>query len=237
MEYGWERYQRQLGLVYQERIARLRVLFVGDDPALSSALVCFALLGAGTIQNGALCICRRPRDLNVTPRDVEAQSLLKTEDIGKDYELWLQHRLAEVNRDVRSEVVEPTAIGTMPDVVIVLGNSDTWHGPGERVIYGRTGRVALAMGSGEARHLRSIRDIGQTNILTGSCWRACLAHCSLRRRYVSAACCAQYRLSDSGSRRTSAWLAARFLLSWILADSVSPVDQGRRPRSQIRRVG
>ena len=168
MDYMWERYQRQLGLVYQERLGRLRVLFVGDDPALSSALICFALLGAGASGDGGLLIFRRPRAAEVTPADVQAQCLLTTEDVGDDYEFALQDRLMSVNRDARCAFVSDETIGVPPDLVIVLGSAGPWRGPGRRVIYARTGAVALAFGQASTCLIRAVCDAGEPNILTAA---------------------------------------------------------------------
>jgi molybdopterin/thiamine biosynthesis adenylyltransferase len=166
MERGWERYQRQLGLVYQQRVASLRALLVGDDPCLTYVLTNLALLGAGSLEDGCLLIISDRQGTSVTHEDISHQCLLMRDDVGGDYADAIRLRLGEVNPDVRCEFVPRATPGRAPDVVLLLGADPTWDDPRPPRVYGRTGRVAFAFGSQPAALLRAIQSPQQANILT-----------------------------------------------------------------------
>lgn len=185
MRYGWQRYQRQLGLVYQERLARLRVLVVGDDPALVYTLINLALLGIGTIEHGELLILPCEAHPSVTREALRDQCLLIPADIGAPYEARLAMRLSELNRDVRYRVVTAAeVIGMEPDVVIVFGDEPIWHGLGQQILYARTGKAAIWFGERPECLMRVARGDHACLLTAGlaSMLGALLAQEILRRR-------------------------------------------------------
>ena len=86
-----EMYKRQLGLVYQERIADQRVLITGHGPTLSYITIMLGYLGVGSSQGGIYF----PPDARVTEDDVFGQILFEDEDIGKPLAEVAQERLEE----------------------------------------------------------------------------------------------------------------------------------------------
>ena len=93
-----QRVDRQVGLVYQERIEDMRIFIGGSGPVIDYLVTHLAFLGFGTSQGfiGFL------RDRKVKEEDVKGQLLLKEEDLGRP--LWeaVRDRVkAEVADDIR----------------------------------------------------------------------------------------------------------------------------------------
>jgi molybdopterin/thiamine biosynthesis adenylyltransferase len=100
-----ERVDRQVGLVYQERIEDMRVFIGGSGPVISYLVTHLAFLGFGTSQ-GFIGFSKKRK---VKEEDVKGQILLKEEDVGQP--LW------EAIRDhVRSEIATDIAVIGIDDL-------------------------------------------------------------------------------------------------------------------------
>lgn len=77
-----ERVDRQLGLVYQERIEDIRIFIGGSGPIIGFLITQLGFLGFGTSQ-GFIAFSSAQ---TVKPEDVQGQLLLESEDIGRP--LW-----------------------------------------------------------------------------------------------------------------------------------------------------
>ncbi|MFW9788416.1 MAG: ThiF family adenylyltransferase [Candidatus Thorarchaeota archaeon] len=104
-----ERVDRQVGLVYQERIEDMRIFIDGSGPVIDYLVTHLAFLGFGTSQ-GFIAF---KKDRKVNDEDVKGQILLKEDDLG--------HPLWEAIRDrVKDEVA--------PDInVIGIDDLETYN--------------------------------------------------------------------------------------------------------------
>ncbi|MHA2366562.1 MAG: ThiF family adenylyltransferase [Candidatus Hodarchaeales archaeon] len=84
-------FERQLGLVYQERIEDLRVLLTGHGPTMGFLVQELVFLGFGSSQG----FVSFPNDLLVTKHDVKGQLLLEESDIGKPFHEAIKNRTHE----------------------------------------------------------------------------------------------------------------------------------------------
>ncbi|MBI5302736.1 MAG: ThiF family adenylyltransferase [Chloroflexi bacterium] len=117
MNWEFERYKRQLGLVHQRRVMDLNILLLGDGPALPYVATNLALLGVGTLTLPAASSC-------VTTQQRAGQFLFRAEDEGAPISETLARRVAELNPRIHAEFVEPQHARACDAVVVT---SDVAH--------------------------------------------------------------------------------------------------------------
>ena len=111
------RFDRQLGVVHQDRVEHLVVSVCGSGPALQYLLINLVLLGVGR-SNGAIVLrCGRDR---VEWSDVSGQPLLCEEDIDQDYEEALIKRLQLIDR--QANLSTSPELATAAPVLIAAGD-------------------------------------------------------------------------------------------------------------------
>jgi molybdopterin/thiamine biosynthesis adenylyltransferase len=99
MNWDYERYKRQLGLVHQHHVHDLNVLVLGQGPALSYIAINLALVGVGTLT--------LPANSNrLTAQHLAGQFLFHAQDYGSPISETLTQRLKTLNPHVQVELVD-----------------------------------------------------------------------------------------------------------------------------------
>ena len=144
-----QRVDRQVGLVYQERIEDMRIFIGGSGPVIDYLVTHLAFLGFGTSQGFIGFLKSR----KVKEEDVKGQLLLKKEDIGRPlWEAIRDHVKDEIASDIHiigiedldsynyDAVVATRSANSDPDDTLLLPES-------EQPIWAVCSKTAAYMGS------------------------------------------------------------------------------------------
>ncbi|MHA1613860.1 MAG: ThiF family adenylyltransferase [Candidatus Thorarchaeota archaeon] len=144
-----QRVDRQVGLVYQERIEDMRIFIGGSGPVIDYLVTHLAFLGFGTSQGfiGFL------KDRKVKKEDVQGQLMLTPEDIGRPlWEAIRDHVKDEIASDIRiigiddldaynyDAVIATRSSNSDPDDTLILPQS-------EQTIWAVCSKTAAYMGT------------------------------------------------------------------------------------------
>jgi len=144
-----QRVDRQVGLVYQERIEDMRIFIGGSGPVIDYLVTHLAFLGFGTSQGfiGFL------KDRKVKKEDVQGQLMLTPEDIGRPlWEAIRDHVKDEIATDIRiigiddldaynyDAVIATRSSNSDPDDTLILPQS-------EQTIWAVCSKTAAYMGT------------------------------------------------------------------------------------------
>jgi len=140
------RYHRQLGLVFQERVADVTVFVNGTNLILPYILTQLAFLGVATSQ-GYICV---PENIGKVTHDlVEGQLLFKKEDIGSNITEVLYDRIRSLNPQVQIKILSENDIESHDyDFVIALPREDEaiLLPKSSRIIWGQIGKISSYVG-------------------------------------------------------------------------------------------
>jgi len=111
MNWEFERYKRQWGLVHQRRVIDLNILVLGVGPALPYLVTNLALVGVGTLTLPA-------NSAPVTAAQVAGQFLLRASDVGAPLDETLARRVGELNPHTQVKLVDHALDGAYDALVV-----------------------------------------------------------------------------------------------------------------------
>ncbi|MBI5653994.1 MAG: ThiF family adenylyltransferase, partial [Chloroflexi bacterium] len=125
MDWELERYQRQLGLVYQRRVMDLNVLLLGDGAVLPYLATNLALLGVGAGKGGIFFPANSAR---VEPHHLAGQFFFTRDDLGLDVSRAATQRVYELNCAINAHILNHA---TPPrfDAIVIAGDANNFDAP------------------------------------------------------------------------------------------------------------
>ncbi|RLE99151.1 MAG: hypothetical protein DRJ63_06200 [Thermoprotei archaeon] len=154
-----ERFKRQLGLVYQERVEDVRVLVYGTNPIVPYLVMQLAFLGTGFSQGGIFVYSE---EASVEKEHVRGQFLLKEEDIGRRYEEAIVSRISEAVPSAKAYVCDKLEPHRYDIVMMCPAVGEASKIDHNRVVYGYIGSSAAYIGS------KPVEVVFEENIITPS---------------------------------------------------------------------